>query len=164
MHALVRLWRLARNERLLLAKAFALLVVARVGLLILPASVLIRLFARSQPPCTAIIPPALAFWAVNAAAGRIPGTHCLARSLALMALLRGAGHALELQIGVAKRATGGIVAHAWVLCNGEPLHPYADLGDYLPFQGSPTGRGRMKSSMRTHRPNPTVAHTGSTTP
>jgi hypothetical protein len=71
-----------------------------------------RLAARlpSPPPCDLDE----AAWAITAAAGRVPGTRCLAWSLALRGLLTQAGIASELRIGLASAAPGGIKAHAWV--------------------------------------------------
>jgi hypothetical protein len=65
-----------------------------------------------------------AAWAVTAAARRVPGTRCLAWSLALRGLLGQAGIASELRIGVAPSQTAAapaITAHAWVDCGGRTL-------------------------------------------
>jgi hypothetical protein len=62
-----------------------------------------------------------AVWAVTVAARRTPGTRCLAWALALHALLRQAGIAAELRIGVAKSEPGALTAHAWIDCSGRTL-------------------------------------------
>src|SRR6266404_5244726 len=62
------------------------------------------------PPCTVDE----ASWAVTAAARRVPGTRCLAWSLALRGVLAQAGIGSELRIGVAASEPGAIKAHAWV--------------------------------------------------
>jgi hypothetical protein len=71
-------------------------------------------------------------WAVSAAARRLPGTRCLPRALALQALLRQAGIASELRIGVAK-AGEELAAHAWVECEGRALTDGEELGGYHPL-------------------------------
>jgi hypothetical protein len=60
----------------------------------------------------------MATWAVTAAAARVPGTRCLAWSLALRALLGQMAVSSCLRIGVARKATAEIEAHAWVHCDG----------------------------------------------
>ena len=68
--------------------------------------------------------------AAVAAARRVPGANCLARSLALQALLRSSARRTELRIGVAKRPDGSLAAHAWVTCDGQPVLPGEDLSAY----------------------------------
>jgi hypothetical protein len=55
-----------------------------------------------------------AAWAITAAARRVPGTRCLAWSLALRGLLAQAGISAELRIGVAHAELHRFKAHAWV--------------------------------------------------
>ena len=73
-------------------------------------------------------------WAVSAAARRLLGTRCLARALALHALLRQAGIPSELRIGVS-RMQAGLLAHAWVECDGVAL---ADGVDSTQYQALPS--------------------------
>ena len=70
------------------------------------------LAARVGPlgACTA----SRAAWAITAAARRVPGTRCLAWSLALRGLLVQAGISAELRIGVAPCELHRFKAHAWV--------------------------------------------------
>jgi hypothetical protein len=56
--------------------------------------------------------------AITAAARRVPGTRCLAWSLALRALLAQMGIASTLRLGVARSGAAGLDAHAWVHCQG----------------------------------------------
>ena len=44
---------------------------------------------------------------------------CLKRALVLQYLLRRAGHAAELRVGVRRNAAGELTAHAWLVRNGE---------------------------------------------
>jgi hypothetical protein len=69
-------------------------------------------------------------WAVLAAARRVPGTRCLPRALVLQALLREAGLAPDLRIGVTRDAGGGLTAHAWVECEGRPVLEHEDLDGF----------------------------------
>ena len=103
----------------------------RVALLVQPLGTLHRRFERAPRDAAADFSPGEAAWAVGVVARRLPGTHCLARSLALHALLRSAGFDSELRIGVAP-AGEAIAAHAWVTCDGEALDggaaAYVDFG------------------------------------
>lgn len=96
----------------------------------LPFSTLHRWLSPGRGSANRSIELADARWAVMAAARRIPGTHCLARSLALQALLRGSALQTELRIGVAKRPGGSLAAHAWITCDGHPVFPDEDLSAY----------------------------------
>lgn len=77
--------------------------------------------------------PDEAAWAVGALARRMPGTACLARSLALHGALRSAGFASEVRIGVAKDGPDALVAHAWVVCEGRLLPPGEEPSRYTPL-------------------------------
>jgi hypothetical protein len=55
--------------------------------------------------------------------------NCLSQSLALLWLLRRAGHDAAIHIGV-KPSPGGILAHAWVELHGETLDPSATSAEY----------------------------------
>jgi len=72
-------------------------------------------------------------WAVDALAGRLPGTRCLARSFALLSLLRAYGLDGELRFGVARSNGREIAAHAWVESGGLPLEDPAGLRDLVPL-------------------------------
>jgi hypothetical protein len=71
-----------------------------------------------------------AVWAVTAAARRVPGTRCLAWSLALRTLLAQARIDGDLRIGVAAAAAGTIEAHAWVAVAGRDLTWGGDVARY----------------------------------
>jgi hypothetical protein len=71
-------------------------------------------------------------WAVNAVARRLPFTRCLPRALALQALLRQAGIASELRIGVRKEPDG-LLAHAWIEHQGRILADGVDPTAYAPL-------------------------------
>src|SRR5690606_24055262 len=65
--------------------------------------------------------------ALARAGARIPGTHCLARSLALWHWLGGEGLRAELRIGV-RVDHGNSHAHAWVEHAGQPIGEAGDIG------------------------------------
>ena len=58
--------------------------------------------------------------------------NCLSQSLALLWMLRRAGHDAAIQIGV-KPSPGGLLAHAWVELRGETIDPSATAGEYAPL-------------------------------
>ena len=119
----------ARRKRLLHA-ALAWLILHRIGLVLLPLQTLQRLSSRvSRQPLAGASLDDLR-WAVLAAAPRIPGTRCLARALALQALMARAGMAGQLCIGVAKESGSTLEAHAWVLHEGAPVFDEPELERY----------------------------------
>jgi hypothetical protein len=111
-----------RRRRVLVAYGLGWVVIAKAALAVPGGSLprrqrwLDRLAARlpAPPSCTG----ADAAWAITAVAQRVPGTRCLAWSLALRGLLAQGGIASELRIGVATDGPGTIRAHAWVESGG----------------------------------------------
>ncbi len=139
MGPLASLIRLGREQRALLARAAVWLVLARLGLATLPFLRVRALCERASRGLPLAGRRASDIrWAVLAVARRLPGTRCLPRALALQALLRQAGVASELRIGVAKDARGGLVAHAWVDREGEPFLGDEDLAPYTPLSPLPS--------------------------
>lgn len=139
MGAVARFVRLRRDQRALLTRTVLWLGAVRLGLAILPllrVRALAERASRGQPlaGCT----PSEIRWAVLAAARRLPGTRCLPRALALQALLRQAGVASELRLGVAKGPRGALVAHAWLDCGGEPFLQDEDLSPYTALSPLPS--------------------------
>ncbi len=59
-------------------------------------------------------------WAVRTVSRWAPGTTCLGSALALQRLLSAEGHVSELHIGVARQQPG-LVAHAWIVHEGQVL-------------------------------------------
>lgn len=118
MTALSRMARMSGDERRLLARALVLLATIRAALWVLPARV-VHARIESRPAVRGgTFTPDQAAWAIQAVARRIPRTRCLARALALHALLRHGGHASTLQVGVKRSGPEAIEAHAWVSCGG----------------------------------------------
>ena len=129
MKLLARIAALPSSHRRLLARSLVLLVGYRLALHLIPLDSLLRRIERRSRESRADFTPREAAWAVAAVARRLPGTLCLARSLALHALLRRSGFGSELRIGVA-RAQPGIAAHAWVECAGETLEDEGAAASY----------------------------------
>jgi hypothetical protein len=57
-------------------------------------------------------------WAVRNVARLVPGASCLTQALAAQYLLARAGCRSELQVGVARDASGRFLAHAWLVSDG----------------------------------------------
>jgi hypothetical protein len=114
--------RLGRRDRMAFARAWSYLAAAKLGIRFLGLSRTLRLVA---PPALAV--PAQAEWPdaarwLHVATRYWPdGNNCLGRSVALLGLLRRAGIAAELHIGV--RPPPDFEAHAWIELDGRPLNP-----------------------------------------
>jgi hypothetical protein len=137
-------WRKVRalnpDERRILVEAAVLLALIRVGLWILPFSILRRSLERyanrrdtSCHPATPAVHRITR--AVMPAAHRLPvPTTCLVRALAADAMLRRRGLVSEVRFGVRRRHGRHSTppeAHAWVVCDGEIVAgDIADLADY----------------------------------
>jgi Transglutaminase-like superfamily len=95
--------------------------------------------AWQRPASTDAAWPPAARW-IRIASRYLPGGgNCLVRSVALYGLLRRAGVAAELRIGVAG-TTPALDAHAWVEIDGAPIDDFADVGArYQPFAASLPG-------------------------
>jgi hypothetical protein len=125
-----RFLRLNLQDKILLLRAAAWLVAARVAL---PLAGLARLEAAiALRAASSEHAPERIAWAVHVVARRFPGTRCLARSLALHALLRREGYRSELRLGVAHEPGSAVRAHAWVECAGLEFEAEGP-GGCLPF-------------------------------
>lgn len=116
----------ARRKRLLHA-ALAGLILARIGLALLPLPSLQRLSSKTSKRDLDGASLDELRWAVLAAARRLPGTRCLPRALALQALMARAGMTAQICLGVTKEPSSTLEAHAWVLHNGEPVFDEPEL-------------------------------------
>src|SRR3989441_13330143 len=102
-----------------LSQSVVLLGAARLGLWLLPLTVVRRLLARTAPtPSGALATPERIAWAVALARRVVPRASCLPQALAAEALLTRGGRRVELRIGVVKTERGRLVAHAWVESGG----------------------------------------------
>jgi hypothetical protein len=153
---LARLYRLPRHERRLLAAAWVCLVVARLGLALLPFRTLRGWAEHGRRPTSqgGVPDPERAAELVEAAARHhLLGTTCLTRALVLCTLLRRRGHEARLVVGCA-RPDGRFESHAWVDCAGTPLTAGAQIGRFTPLLrvedaaelGSDTSRGHATAA------------------
>ncbi len=138
----------AWRARAQVAEAIAALVAARLTIATIPLAHWRGALGRQVDPASLAtagpLPANLAARrlarAVDRGAGRLPGeTRCLARALALHAMLRRRGVGATLLIGVRPRAERGSLndLHAWVLRQGEPLIGGADTC-HVPLVGFST--------------------------
>jgi len=132
---LARFVHLSVAERLLLVRAFAWVLFFRALLPFAPLPALLRISNGPVQARSALGSSTIA-WAVRAAASRIPGARCLARSLALQALLRRSGHESSLNIGV-RREGADLEAHAWVTCEGRTVDDEPGTVAYTAFDPLP---------------------------
>lgn len=122
---------LAPGERRALLRAWGWIWASRAGLRIFGLARTLHAWRRPARPGAAW--PAAARW-IGIAGRRCPGgDNCLVRSLALLGLLRDAGIAAELRVGVGPTAPP-LDAHAWVEVDGVPVNDAPDVAArYAPF-------------------------------
>jgi hypothetical protein len=119
-----KLLALSAPDQWLLARAFAGLLFATAAVRLLPFTRLKRWLLSSaapRPRVRAHCAPERIIWAVATASPYVWGATCLPQALAARALLRRAGHATALHLGVRKDESGHIQAHAWLEHHGEVL-------------------------------------------
>lgn len=135
MNSLRRFFRLPRSERWLLIKAALLLGLIRIGLRLLPFQTLKRLVdSASKPRVAKQFSAERIVWAVTVASRYVLGAGpCLPQALAAQALLRRRGYPASLRIGVARKGTGELQAHAWVESEDRVVVGGEELSDYTPL-------------------------------
>lgn len=142
LRSLLRITRSARRltgrERAEACDAFVWLVTVRVLLAVLPYARARKLLSgiATGPPRGRMDAPACAR-AVGRAAHLVPGSRCLARSLATECLLRRHGHAAALRLGVRFADDGELEAHAWIESGGASVGTGNDAGRYTPLAPPP---------------------------
>ncbi|HKW47212.1 MAG TPA: lasso peptide biosynthesis B2 protein [Gemmatimonadaceae bacterium] len=122
----LRISKLTRAQRTALLVAAPLVAGIRIGLWMLPGSVVLRLVSRlARRPASAsssrITNRAEIVWAVEAIGRRIPGATCLTQAIAAKLLLDLAGDHAQFCLGVAHTPAGSLRAHAWLEQNGRAL-------------------------------------------
>jgi len=125
----VRYLRLPVRRKRTLYAALKWLILSRIGLAFFALPALQRRFSKISKRSLGTPLDELR-WAVLAGARRLPGTKCLARALALQALMARAGISGQLCIGVAKESCDALEAHAWVLHEGVPVFDEPELERY----------------------------------
>jgi len=121
MAAFHKFLRLSRENRALLADAFALVLAVRIAQWILPWKVVVGTTKWLPLPMRSQVAIDRLVWAVRSSAARIPHATCLTKALALQRLLARSGYVASVEIGVTKNAGGNFEFHAWVEHQGEPL-------------------------------------------
>jgi hypothetical protein len=115
--------------------AVALLTLVRVVLPWMPFQ-RVRSMLRAEPLSRLFIPAsdaAAVRRAVLRAARTVPGSACLAQALVAEHLLRSAGHAADLHIGVRRDDSTTLLAHAWVTSEGHVVAGDDDEPPYAPM-------------------------------
>ncbi len=113
--------RLPTAEKRCFCRAVGLLVYYRLALLVIPLQRLLRNRPR-QPAATAApadLDAGRLARLIRAAATVVPGTTCLANSLAGQRLFASYGYPAKIHVGVAKDRQDGFQAHAWLTLAGE---------------------------------------------
>ena len=131
---LTRLFRLSKSERLLLFQALTLVAAVRVGLWLFAYDRVRRYLQSARGTSKNTLSPTRIASLVSAAAGIVPQATCLTRALAAETLLRRYGHEASLRIGVAKGASAGLRAHAWVECGGRVVIGGDELEGLTPLR------------------------------
>jgi hypothetical protein len=132
------LLRMSWGDRFHIFIASLLLAAVRLGLLLLPFRVVLKIVQKlgdyplipSHP-----LPISHIVWMVNVSSRYTPGgAKCLARALTTQVLLNWQKYYPDLRIGVAKATTGKLEAHAWIEYQGRVvIGNLSDLARYIPF-------------------------------
>jgi hypothetical protein len=144
MSKLHKLLSLTGSDQRLLFCTFLLLGAIRLGLLILPFRILLRITGKlSHPGNQTNSAGSIAIekliskivWAVEVSTRYMPGgAKCLARALTTKILLSRQGYTPDLRIGVTKGADGTLEAHAWIEHQGRVvMGNLRDLSRYIPL-------------------------------
>ncbi len=119
-----KFWRLPLSDKMLLARAAWQLSAVSLGLRILPFSFWQRRM-KSSPSTdttrTVAGSPERTLWSVSVASGYVPGATCLVRALVAQNMLRRAGQASQIRLGVSLRREDRFQAHAWLEQDGRIL-------------------------------------------
>lgn len=137
MKRLKRLLALPRTSRNLLLQAAFLLVVTKLALMSCSFKTLRRQAEGFFPGPTGGTPDwrtiSTVAWAVERAAMAVGGT-CLTKAFVGEWLLRRRGQSVEMRVGVAKDASGGLDAHAWLEVEGQTIIGAVDeMGRFSTF-------------------------------
>jgi hypothetical protein len=133
MSRLSRIVGLPASKYLLFIRASIVVALVRIGLWVLPFSLLRRLVIRLVQGSAPRETVASIAWAVRAASRRTPCATCLTQALAAHILLAKAGHHSRVEIGVSKDQRGCFEAHAWTVCDGAVVVGGSELNKYAPL-------------------------------
>lgn len=123
MRAARTLSRQSPRDRRLLVQSAALLSAATLVVWLLPFPLIDRWISRLAPVAAAgsrggRADVDRALWALRVARRHVPRARCLAQAVAARVLLHRSGCPASIRIGVARRGTAGLSAHAWVEHDG----------------------------------------------
>jgi hypothetical protein len=133
MRRLKRFAGLSWQEQSLLLRAAALVGLIRMGLWLLPFSLVLRFASAKIRTSTGLHSVEQLVWAVKSASRCLPGSTCLTQALAARLLLAQFGYGSRVEIGVAKDEEGRFEAHAWlavgeqVVIGGPQTNRYTSL-------------------------------------
>lgn len=115
---------------------FPLIAAVRVGLWVLPYSVLARWAGRRSDEV--IAPVDVEEWArlVRQASSAVPGASCLTQALVLQRILHRRGRECTIRLGVSQ-GLEGFAAHAWVEHGGVVVLGGPDVSGYAVMHTSP---------------------------
>jgi hypothetical protein len=138
MRVFRRLVSLSQSERRSLLEAGFWVMAVRLGLWVLPFSIVwhgTRTAAqrRRRLAQADTARATRGAWAVRVVSRYVPQATCLTQSLALFGILQRSGIDCELRIGVARAGEDRLAAHAWVDDHGKVLPPSEDAASYSVF-------------------------------
>jgi hypothetical protein len=126
MRRLKRFTQLTVAERRVLIRALLVVVAARLSLWIMPVGRARKVVARAaaSAPTGSV---ELVVWGVRTVGRYLPGATCLTQAIAAQSLLTHSGFISQVEIGVAKERDQDrdknevrrLLAHAWVVCQGQ---------------------------------------------
>ena len=142
MKPVLRLLTISKGDFAIILRAFFILNFVRLGLFLLPFSVLQKLLdrdsylSRSAKSRDCHIAIKKIVWAVNVSSRYTPGlVKCLARALTTQTLMKSCGYSPQLQIGVVKADDGKLQAHAWIEHEGQVvIGNLSNLNTFVPMQ------------------------------
>lgn len=134
MRQLHNFFQLSGRERYLLFISIFLLSIIRLCLWLLPFRTILKILKKTRQNQPKISLSAIV-WAVNVATKYTLGSaKCLARALTVQILMSHYGYSCELRMGVVKRETGILEAHAWIEYQGQVvIGGMNNLSEFVPL-------------------------------
>ncbi|WP_085339614.1 lasso peptide biosynthesis B2 protein [Aquidulcibacter paucihalophilus] len=126
--------RLTLATAAMLVRAIWLVAIVRLGLTFFGYNRVIK-FLKVRPVRQSILSIGRILKCVRWASNVIPKASCLTQSIAGKHLLMCRGHSAEIRVGVAKDANKGLIAHAWLVKDGEVIFGATkkELEKYIPL-------------------------------
>jgi hypothetical protein len=126
--------KLALMTAMMLIRATWLIAIVRIGLTFLGYK-RVAAFLKDRPVRPTIVSIGRILKCVRWASKVVPYASCLTQSVAAKHLLMCYGHGAEMRVGVAKDPQKGLMAHAWLVKDGEVIFgaTKSDLQKYKPL-------------------------------